>query len=356
MSFRLIPADRDLGWTPYVFLIYLVFVFLGPLADNAGTTVWIITSAAVLLFLPLYFWGYWVCGWRALIVVCGITALGGFLLPFNGGAIAFFIYAAAFLGFLFEPAAAFKLLACLLAVFGLECYLVKTQPWIWIDGVVISVVVGLMDIYFGQQKRTREKLRLAKAEIEHLAKVAERERIARDLHDVLGHTLSVIVLKSELASKLIDRDLEKARKEIAEVEQTARAALAEIRQAVGGYRAGTIQEEFARARSTLETAGVSADCAADALKLTPAQETVLALITREAVTNVVRHAKASLCRLRLERDGASARLEIQDDGRGGGQLEGNGIRGMRERIEALHGRLDRDTAAGTRLTVTLPLA
>jgi two-component system sensor histidine kinase DesK len=315
-----------------------------------------LTIGAVLLFLPFYFAGYWLSGWRGLLVVAGITAIGAGLLPVNGGAITFFIYAAAFLGFLFEPANGFKALGGILAVFLVECYLLNLPSWIWLDGLVITGIIGLVNIHFGQRKRTNEKLRLAQAEVEHLAKVAERERIARDLHDVLGHTLSVIVLKSELASKLMDRDLAKARKEISDVEQTARAALAEVRQAIGGYRAGTIQEEFARARSALETAGVSVDCNAEVVMLTPAQETVLALITREAVTNVVRHSQARLCRLRLERKDHSAQLEIQDDGRGGAQIEGNGIRGMRERIEALHGRLERDTAAGTRLTITLPIA
>lgn len=374
MTFRVIPADREVGWTPYVFLLYLAFVFIEPIADKAGPAKWALTLGAVLLFLPLYFLGYWVSGRRGLLVIAAITAIGAGLLPFNGGAIAFYIYAAAFLGFLFEPKNAFKLMALMLGLFLLECKLLSLPPWIWIDGVVITGIVGLINIYFGQRTRTNEKLRLAQAEVEHLAKVAERERIARDLHDVLGHTLSVIILKSELASKLVDRGLEnakggdpdtatishefieKARKEITDVEQTARAALAEVRQAIGGYRAGTIQEEFARARSALETAGVSAQCETHPVKLTPAQETVLALITREAVTNVVRHAQARLCRLRLGREGQSARLEIHDDGLGGAQLEGNGIRGMRERIEALNGRLERDTAAGTRLTVTLPLA
>jgi two-component system sensor histidine kinase DesK len=335
---------------------------------------WALALGAVLLFLPLYFACYWVSGRRGLLLTAGIIAIAGALLPFNGGAIAFYIYAAAFLGFLFEPRHAAQLLVSILVLFVLECYLLSVPPWVWLFGGVVTGVVGVIDIYFGQRKRTSEKLRLAQAEVEHLAKVAERERIARDLHDVLGHTLSVIILKSELASKLVDRGLEsanggapdtatgsrglleKARKEITDVEQTARAALAEVRQAIGGYRAGTIQEEFAKARSALETAGVSAQCETHPVNLTPAQETVLALVTREAVTNVVRHAHARLCRLRLEREGQSARLEIHDDGLGGAHLEGNGIRGMRERIEALNGRLERDTAAGTRLTVTLPLA
>ena len=355
MKFRLIPADRHVGWTPYVLLLYLAFVFIQPIVEQEGVARWAMAIGAVTVFLPIYFAGYWVCGRRGLLVVAGIMAVGAALLPANGGAMAFFIYAAAFLGYLFEPGPGMALLGGILLVYGVECFLLHLPIWVGIDGLIVTASVGLVNLYFGQRQRTNEKLRLAQAEVEHLAKVAERERIARDLHDVLGHTLSVIILKSELASKLMDRDLERARKEIEDVEQTARDALAEVRQAIRGYRAGSLEEEFARARSMLEIAGVSVDCNASPVTLTPAQETVLALVTREAVTNVVRHAQAKLCRLRLGREGHSARLEIQDDGRGGAQIEGNGIRGMRERIEALHGQLERETAAGTRLTVTLPL-
>jgi len=355
MAFRPVPSSRDIGWTPYVFLVYLVFVFVQPAMEHASAGHWALTVAGVAVFVPVYFAGYWVMGWRAMAVVAAITLIGVAFLPFNFGGIAFFIYAAAFLGFMFEPRVSFGLLAAVITAFAAECYVLRLPSMMLLDGAVITAAIGGANIFFGQRRRTDAKLRLAQAEVEHLAKVAERERIARDLHDVLGHTLSVIILKSELASKLIDRDPERARKEIVDVEQTARAALTEVRQAIGGYRAASLQEEFARARATLETAGVTVDCDTAAVELTPAQETVLALVTREAVTNVVRHAQANVCRLRLERSGKSARLEIQDDGRGGIQFEGNGLRGMRERIEALHGRLDRDTAVGTRLVVTLPL-
>jgi two-component system sensor histidine kinase DesK len=355
MAVQLIPRSREVGWTPYVFLLYLAFLFIQPALEHAGWRQWTLTLLGVAVFLPVYFAGYRVTGRRGLAVVAAITLIGAVFLPFNVGGMGFFIYAAAFLGFMFEPRNCFLLLALILAIYSAECVACGFPGVLCFSGTLIIGVIGGVNIFFGQRKRTDAKLRLAQAEVEHLAKVAERERIARDLHDVLGHTLSLIILKSELALKLIDRDAARARKEIADVEQAARAALTEVRHAIGGYRVGSLQEEFAHARATLETAGVSVDCEAAPVALTPAQETVLALVTREAITNVVRHAQASLCRLRFERAGESARLEIHDDGRGGSQLEGNGIRGMRERIEALDGRLDRDTASGTRLIVTLPL-
>jgi two-component system sensor histidine kinase DesK len=198
---------------------------------------------------------------------------------------------------------------------------------------------------------------MASDEIEHLAKVAERERIARDLHDVLGHTLSVIILKSELAGKLMDRDPQRAGNEIREVEQISRQALSEVRDAIRGYRSQGLAAELAQAKSTLETAGVAVKYEAAVVKIAlPAlQEGVLSMAVREAVTNVVRHAQARTCTLRLEQQNGSCRLEIEDDGRGGSPGEGNGLRGMRERVEMLGGTITRDSQAGTKLTIILPL-
>jgi two-component system sensor histidine kinase DesK len=222
-------------------------------------------------------------------------------------------------------------------------------------GVFFSILSGASSIYFAQRNRNLDKLRLAHSQIEHLAKVAERERIARDLHDVLGHTLSLITLKSELAGKLIDRDLEQARREIQDVENAARDALAEVRQAILGYRAKGLSEEFKQARSTLETAGVQVELESTPVQLPATHESVLSLALREAVTNVVRHARARNCSLRLERLNGHCNLEIRDDGLGGQQVEGNGLRGMRERIESLGGTIERDTTIGTRISIHLPV-
>jgi len=173
---------------------------------------------------------------------------------------------------------------------------------------------------------------------------------------VLGHTLSVITLKSELAGKLIDRDPQRAGKEIREVEQISRQALTDVRDAIRGYRSKGLAAELAQAKSTLETAGLTVQCdAATTVTLPAVQESVLSLAVREAVTNVVRHARARTCRMRLEQQNGTCRLEIQDDGLGSLNSEGNGLRGMRERVEMLGGTLRRDSQAGTTLTITLPV-
>ncbi len=276
--------------------------------------------------------------------------------PFNAGAAVFIVYAAAFAAFTGDSWFAAKLLAALAVVVGLETFLLHLGPWFWMIGSILSVAIGSVNIHFVQRNHANRQLRMAQKEIEHLARVAERERIARDLHDVLGHTLSLVILKSELASKLIGRDAERARSEIRDVEQISREALAEVRKAISGYHAGSLQEELARADATLQTAGIIAEYQSVPIALSPAQETVPALAMREAVTNVVRHAHARNCRLSLEQVNAHCLLEILDDGRGGLQIEGNGVRGMRERVEALGGTLQRETGTGTKLTIMLPLA
>jgi two-component system, NarL family, sensor histidine kinase DesK len=239
---------------------------------------------------------------------------------------------------------------------AIEGLLLHLNGWTLFYAAVFPMIIGAGNTVFAERNRMNRKLRKANEEIEHLAKVAERERIARDLHDVLGHTLSVITLKSELAGKLIEQDPARAGKEIREVEQVSRQALSEVRDAIRGYRSEGLVAELARAKSTLETAGVSVQCdAATSMKIPAMQESVLSLAVREGVTNVVRHAQARTCRLRIEQQNGTCRLEIADDGQGFSSIEGNGLRGMRERVEMLGGTLERTTNSGTTLTITLPL-
>ena len=218
----------------------------------------------------------------------------------------------------------------------------------------MGLAVGAANTITAQRMRANQKLSLAQEEIEHLAKVAERERIARDLHDVLGHTLSLVVLKSELAGKLLVNNPERARKEIHDVEQIARTALAEVREAIRGYRAEGLAAELDRARATLDSAGVTLDCESSPPKMLPAQETVLSLILREAVTNIVRHAHASHCRISLQQSGPNILLGIEDDGCGAIRQEGSGLRGMRERVESINGRFQIVSENGTRLLIEVP--
>jgi two-component system, NarL family, sensor histidine kinase DesK len=329
---KLLPDADDHGWFPYLTLVYFGFFFLDPILTHAGWQKWLATALGTFVFLLLYFLFYWLKDvWQRL-------DLAGIVLAVE------------------TQAAGFGLLGGLAVLVTAEVWLFHL-PWAyWFWACPFALVIGTGNVFFAAKNRANDKLRVAQGEVEHLAKIAERERIARDLHDVLGHTLSVIILKSELAGKLIDRDPRRAKAEMAEVEQTSRAALAEVRSTIRGYRFHSLEAEIKRAKATLETAGVSVKSESRQVQLTPAQESVMALVVREAVTNVVRHAHALNCELRLAPSNGSCLLEIQDDGCGGSKVEGNGLRGMRERIEALGGTLQRETVAGTHLTIRFPLS
>jgi two-component system sensor histidine kinase DesK len=353
---RLLPRNRDHGWVPYLWLVYLAGVLAHPIFDHVRWTEWALALAVIAIFLVLYFSFFWLKPPKNLWAIGGIVSLGVGFVPFNSGASAFFIYAAAFVPFAVETEwLALAWLLLISGAAGVETWLLHLG-WgfgFWSGG--LALIIGGGNIFFAQRNRANCRLKMAHEEIEHLAKVAERERIARDLHDVLGHTLSVIILKSELAGKLIERDPARAQAEIADVEQTSRQALAEVRSTIRGYRAHSLGDELRQAKAMLETAGVAVRSEAADVPLSPAQESVVAMVVREAVTNIVRHARARNCQLRLAPVDGSCLLEVLDDGQGGHQVEGNGLRGMRERIEALGGTLARETSTGTRLTIQFPL-
>jgi two-component system sensor histidine kinase DesK len=350
------PREKRHGWAAYIWLAYLVFLYIDPIMGHAGWKEWSLTILATVVFLALYFSLFWMKRPRSLWHIAGMVVVGLALAPINAGAATFFIFAAAFIPFCVPTErSAIAFMAGVVALAAIEKQIFHLSGWFLFYAGGMSLMVGGSNIYFAQRNRALAKLRMANDEIEHLAKVAERERIARDLHDVLGHTLSVITLKSELAGKLIDRDPQRAGKEIREVEQISRQALSEVRDAIRGYRSQGLAAELAQAKATLETAGIAVKFETSRVPLPALQEGVLSMAVREAVTNVVRHAQARTCTLRLEQQDGSCQLKIEDDGRGGIQNEGNGLRGMRERVEMLGGTLHRDSQSGTKLTITVPL-
>lgn len=359
-QFRLLPPNTYLGWTPYAWLVYLPIFLIEPVVHTrmglGSAGLWAITLAGVAVFLIAYFRGYWVRGQRMLPVVAVLVALGVCFSPVNTGSSVFYIYAASFAAQLSGARDAFRLIAVITVIAGLTAWATEAPLYFWISSVVITPIIGGVNLHFAQIERSNAKLRLAQKENEHLATVAERERIARDLHDVLGHTLSLIVLKAELASKLADRDPQRAAKEIRDVEQVSRKALQEVREAIRGYRA-TLEDEVARARSLLTAASIRGEISAVSVTLDRAQEETLAMALREAVTNVVRHSGADVCLIQISRDGELCVLDVEDDGRGSVGAEGSGLRGMRQRVEALGGTVTlarARRARGMRLRVTIP--
>jgi two-component system sensor histidine kinase DesK len=212
---------------------------------------------------------------------------------------------------------------------------------------------------FGRITRGNRELREARHELARLAVSEERLRIARDLHDLLGHSLSVIALKSELAAKLVTQDPKRAESELADIQSVSRQALAEVREAVEGYRRVPLEEALDGARAALAAAGI--DCKVDDgdIAVAPEVEDVLAWAVREGTTNVVRHSEATRCSIRVRRGPQTAEVEIEDDGlaRVNGSKGGSGLIGLAERTEAVHGTLEAGARreGGFRLRVTVPL-
>ena len=186
-----------------------------------------------------------------------------------------------------------------------------------------------------------------------LALVAERDRVARDVHDVLGHSLTALSIKAELAARLIDVDPARAREELESIQETARQALAEVRSTVGGLRAANLEAELAAAPRVLADAGIETRLVGTVADTDPRHRTLLAWVLRESVTNVVRHAGASTVSIELSPTG----LVVADDGTGfeaSGSHDGNGLLGMRERVSAAGGTLHLSGDPGTRVEVVLP--
>ncbi len=353
---RLGPDIGRQKGTGFIWLAYSVFFFVEPIIRNQRGY-WLKCGAIYAVFLSIYVaYIYARTLLQRQIYLALFYLLGVIALPINGSASSFFVYSAAFLPFIVSsiPRTVAIMVAQSLGLV-LEWRLLHLQPFTIGLTVFLIAIVGTTNIFIAQQKRANYKLSLAQSEIEQLAALAERERIARDLHDVLGHTLSVIVLKAELAGRLMQRDPERAAQEIADVENTARTALTEVREAIGGYRSRGLPDELENARRTLSAAGVAMACESPLPVLNAAQETVVCLAVREAVTNIVRHAQATHCRMRFATTGDNySSLAIEDDGTHPMLQEGNGLRGMRERVEGMGGRFAIDNKMGTRLLIELP--
>jgi two-component system sensor histidine kinase DesK len=222
-----------------------------------------------------------------------------------------------------------------------------------------TLAIGFMMFAFRRLMELNAQLRNARGEVARLAVAEERLRFARELHDLVGHSLSVIAVKAELAERLLARDPARAVEHVTDVKDVARTALSQVREAVSGYRQPTLVDELAGARMALQAAGIEADLRGADVALPADVEAVLAWTVREGTTNVIRHSGASSCRIAVQPGLASASAEVVDDGHanGNGATPGNGLAGLRERAEQLAGRVEAGPGpqGGFRLLVTVPL-
>ena len=347
---------------PFVVLINLAWLFVWAiLARQSFSGVILPTLLSVPVFVWLHLCVYFYDGSNPkirLAYVAGVFALGYALAPWNFSSLGYLIFGFFMVAYLLPVTRAATVILLSICGFVVELWLLGAQRESIVSVLVPSVTLAIIAIFTSYAHKHQMQMRRSQQEILRLATLAERERIGRDLHDLLGHTLSVVALKSELARKLIDRDVDAARAEIAEVERVARDSLAQVRNAVSGIRSTALSSELLAATALLEAQGLKVKCETENVKLPHDRETALALSLREAATNIQRHSGARGVTIRVRNEARDVVVEVVDDGRGGRIVPGNGLNGMRERLGSVGGSLSLAASenGGTLLRASVPVA
>ena len=336
------------GWVvAAIWLVFLAYPVIETVQTDASVPVKGLTLAMIAAYAVVYLlgWSLWrdhaLKVWFAMLLlalgtvpVIGIEAIG--LTPYLGAFSAMMV-----------PAPWWKGTTIISALLPVLSLIGGDFPAFFF--LMVWPIIGFttaMRVFSDLEERSEE----ARAE---LALVAERDRVARDVHDVLGHSLTALSIKAELAARLIDVDPARARVELESIQETARQALAEVRSTVGGLRAANLEAELAAAPSVLADAGIETRLVGTVADTDPRHRTLLAWVLRESVTNVVRHAGASTVSIELSPTG----LVVADDGVGFEATDGHdghGLLGMRERVSAAGGSLHLSGTPGTRVEVVLP--
>lgn len=357
------PTKPGLEQRPVFYLLYILFYFT-PWFFVAPTQIDVIAGVgAAAAFSAVYLYAM---ARRPLIVLSAAAfalALSLGLAPLNSMSGTYAIYAVTLCSSIRPGRQALYAMGGALAVYlGGSLFLTLGPPDIAISAFeitltgFISVMAGLASwAGFNTSERVDIRERRLRLDAE-LAAARERERIARDLHDVLGHTLTTIAVKSDLAARLLGADDAAARREIEEIRDASRATLKEVRAAVAGMHRTTIDVELERARSALDSAGIALTITGEGAALPSQQASALGLALREAITNVLRHSGAQSVTVTQTVSPQAFEITVEDDGGADAPAPGGGLTGMRGRLETLGGALDIGRgAAGVRLIMRLPL-
>jgi two-component system, NarL family, sensor histidine kinase DesK len=365
-KFRLPRGGRLLG--PLLGLVFLVYPVRAVLTSEPTPARVALALGGAGLFAGVFLWLMWtqeplwspsaesseINKHRATVVFLAVLAISlNLVLGSEWRVLLFHVNVAA--GIMLLTRDAYVAIAGLAVVTG-GLGVVSGMAWL----VLPTAAIGLWATAFVRQVAAVAELRSAREELAKMAVNEERLRFARDLHDLLGHSLSLITLKSELAGRLLPDEPEKAGVEVSDIEEVARQALGEVRGAVAGYRSPTLEEELTGASEMLGVAGITCQIENEAGLLPKEIDGVLAWAVREGTTNVIRHSQAQNCRIVLAREDGKVHAEITDDGRGKTNegISGSGLSGLAERVAGFgDGEFEAgpQPGGGFRLRVDLPL-
>jgi two-component system, NarL family, sensor histidine kinase DesK len=369
------PSERPYLWLPILVAVGLLLFLAGPLGTEVREPIdridRVLTFGGVAIFVGVYLWAIPADlagrgSGRAGPAAAALALLGVAISLLDRGPdwTVLFIGAATAAGRITPSRSALAAIVGTAALAGLVLLAAGRPVPDAVKSAFEVSLVGLVVLGFSQLQRTARQLELTRAEVARLAAESERARIARDMHDLLGHSLSVIALKTELARRMLERDPGRAAAELADVEAVVRTSMRDVREAVAGYRQIDLDTELAGARMALSAAGLEVTIERPPDALEPAADALLGWIVREGVTNVVRHSDGTRCSIEVRaRDGEVA-LEIVDDGHGSRRAgpepaspSGSGLAGIRERVEAAGGRMEagRPAEGGFRLLAVVPV-
>ena len=361
---------RHLGRFRVGQLLGLLFL-IGPVSDLAGADLAPLAKVAIVVLLVAFAVLYLALlppvralaggGGRTIAAVGALAGLAGLTLALGAprSFVLLFGYLVAAAGVALALAAAVAVTVAVAAGVGLGLAVAGADGSTVAAWTVTVLGLGAVTAALGSAIRVNQALRRMRDERARLAVAEERARIARDLHDLLGHTLSLIAVKTELAARLIGSDPGRAETELVDVQNVTREALAEVREAVHGYRQEALSDALASARAALAAAGIDCRVDGDVTSLPVRVERVLGLAVREAATNIVRHSGARSCVIRLHQGRGDVALEVVDDGAAvpGEGNGGMGLAGLAERARDLDGTFEAGArpAGGFRVRLRVPV-
>lgn len=355
---RWLPAQHAFieDWAALVVIcLYLVIFWLSLLWPDRAPERLLVGTLVSLAYVGFAFRGLWHRDWGAYVYVLAMAALCYLTLPFTEAGIVFIFASMALMAYARRWWLSLLVQLTVTGLAAWQGYVLGFHGLFIVITVLVLVFGGILDFLFHRFVEQQLVLLKSQDEAEQLARTAERERIARDLHDLLGHTLSSVRVKAELAERLLAQQPDRAAAEIRDIEQLARSSLQQVRATVSGYHEGGIAMEINAARNLLTAAGIQFRPVTG--ETVPARlEPTLALVLREGVTNVVRHAEATAVDLTLSREQNRLWLRLQDNGRGLNGGAGNGMQGIRTRVRSERGEVHwRTNQQGTLMEIMIPV-